>query len=182
MYIYVYSIYAYVYVCMYIHCPLIIVLQVICLNWGQGKKPDYCSGHCKVYIFLYLFLIMKRTESSISPMTHQYLTTINILLYLLLLLLNSKSTGRAKAAPLGSLPCPFPRADYSLGVCTPPSPGGADGKESTCNSAGDLGSIPRSGRFSGEGNLHPCILAWRIPGTEEPGGGYIVHRVTKSWT
>ena len=31
-------------------------------------------------------------------------------------------------------------------------PGGSDGKESACNS-GDLGSIPGSGRPSGEGNV-----------------------------
>ena len=29
---------------------------------------------------------------------------------------------------------------------------------------------------------HSSILAWRIPWTEEPGGLYIVHGVTKSWT
>ena len=40
-------------------------------------------------------------------------------------------------------------------------------KESTWN-AGDLGLIPRSGRFPGEGNGKP--LQWRIPWTEEPGG------------
>ena len=29
----------------------------------------------------------------------------------------------------------------------------------------------------------PCILAWRIPQTEEPGGLWsMVHKVTKSWT
>ena len=33
-------------------------------------------------------------------------------------------------------------------------PGGSDGKASACN-AGDLGSIPGSGRFPGEGNGHP---------------------------
>ena len=33
-------------------------------------------------------------------------------------------------------------------------PGGSDSKESTCNS-GDLGSIPGSGRFPGEGNGYP---------------------------
>ena len=56
--------------------------------------------------------------------------------------------------------------------------GGSDGKESACN-AGDLGSIPGSGRSPGEGNgnkLH--IFAWRIPWTEEPGG---VLGVKKSW-
>ena len=42
-------------------------------------------------------------------------------------------------------------------------------KESACN-AGDLGSIPRSGRSPGEGNGNPLhIIAWRIPWTEEPG-------------
>ena len=33
-------------------------------------------------------------------------------------------------------------------------PGGSDGKESTCN-AGDLGSIPGSGRFPGGGHGNP---------------------------
>ena len=46
-------------------------------------------------------------------------------------------------------------------------PGGSDGKESACN-AGDLCSIPGSGRSPGEGHGNP--LHWRIPWTEEPGG------------
>ena len=29
---------------------------------------------------------------------------------------------------------------------------------------------------------HSSILVWRIPWTKEPGGLYIVHGVTKSWT
>jgi len=32
-----------------------------------------------------------------------------------------------------------------------------------------MGSIPEIGRFPGEGNGYP--LQWRIPWTEEPGGG-----------
>ena len=37
-------------------------------------------------------------------------------------------------------------------------------------SAGDVGSIPGSGRSPGEGNGNPSsILAWRILWTEEPG-------------
>ena len=36
-------------------------------------------------------------------------------------------------------------------------PGGSDGKESACN-AKDLGSIPGSGRFPGEGNGNPLQL------------------------
>ena len=43
-----------------------------------------------------------------------------------------------------------------------------DGKESACN-AGDLGLIPGSGRFPGEGNGYPLQYSfWRIPWTEEP--------------
>ena len=48
-------------------------------------------------------------------------------------------------------------------------PGGSDGKESACN-AGDLGSIPGSGRSPGEETVnHSTILAWRILCTEKPG-------------
>ena len=50
------------------------------------------------------------------------------------------------------------------------------GKESTCN-AGDMGSIPGSGRSRGwedpleeETATHSPILAWQMPWTEEPGG------------
>ena len=47
---------------------------------------------------------------------------------------------------------------------------GSDSKESAC-SAGDLGSIPESGRSPEKGMAaHFSILAWRIPRTEEPGG------------
>ena len=46
----------------------------------------------------------------------------------------------------------------------------SDGKESACN-AGDPGSIPGSGRSSGEGNSNPLsILAWRILWIEDLGG------------
>ena len=60
-------------------------------------------------------------------------------------------------------------------------PGSSDGKESACN-AGDLASIPRSGRTSGEGNGNPLQYfgpenfkdrgAWQAPG----------HGVAKSGT
>ena len=37
--------------------------------------------------------------------------------------------------------------------------------------ARDVGSIPGPGRSLGGGPGNPlCILAWRIPGMEEPGG------------
>ena len=29
---------------------------------------------------------------------------------------------------------------------------------------------------------HSSILAWRVPGTEGPGGLHLVHRAAKSWT
>ena len=42
-------------------------------------------------------------------------------------------------------------------------PGGSDSKVSVYN-AGDLGSIPGSGRSPGEGNAtHSSILAWKNP-------------------
>ena len=37
------------------------------------------------------------------------------------------------------------------------APGGSDGKESACN-AGDLRSIPESGRFPGEGYDYPTLV------------------------
>ena len=47
-------------------------------------------------------------------------------------------------------------------------PRGSGGKVSACN-AGDLGSIPGSGRSPGEGNGYSFqYLAWRIPWIEEP--------------
>ena len=46
-------------------------------------------------------------------------------------------------------------------------PGGSDGKESVYN-AGDLGSIPGSGRSPGEMAIHSSTIAWKIPWTEEP--------------
>ena len=54
---------------------------------------------------------------------------------------------------------------YNRGI-----PGGSDSKESACN-AGDLGLMLGSGRSPGEKmTTHSSTLAWRIPGTEDPGG------------
>ena len=48
--------------------------------------------------------------------------------------------------------------------------GSSVGKESACD-AGDTGSIPGSGSPLEKGMAtHSSILAWRISGTEEPGG------------
>ena len=60
-------------------------------------------------------------------------------------------------------------------------PGGSDGKDSACN-AGDLGSIPGSGRHPGEGNGN----ALQYSGLENPmdrGAWWAtVHEVAKSQT
>ena len=49
-------------------------------------------------------------------------------------------------------------------------PGGSDGKESACN-AGDLGSIPGSGRPPGEWSGYPLWHSYRkTPWRVEPGG------------
>ena len=58
-------------------------------------------------------------------------------------------------------------------------PGGLGGKESACN-AGDLGSIPGSGKSPGEGNGNP--LHYSLLGNPMDRGAWqaIVHRVTKS--
>ena len=49
-------------------------------------------------------------------------------------------------------------------------PGDSDSKESAC-SVGDPGSVPASGRSSGERNSYPLqySLAWRVPWTETGG-------------
>ena len=53
--------------------------------------------------------------------------------------------------------------------CKSDFPGGSVGKESACN-AGDLGSIPGSGRSPGEGNGNPLQYSClENPRMEEPG-------------
>ena len=60
-------------------------------------------------------------------------------------------------------------------------PGGSDGKASAYN-AGDLGSIPGSGRSSGEGNDNPLQYSClEIPWTQEPGRPQSMG-LQKSWT
>ena len=59
--------------------------------------------------------------------------------------------------------------------------GGSGGKESVCN-AGDLGLIPGSGRFPGEGNGNP--LQYPYLGNPMDRGAWwaTVHGMSKSWT
>ena len=57
----------------------------------------------------------------------------------------------------------------------------SDGKESACN-AGDLGSIPRSGRSPGEENDNPLQYS-RLENSMDRGVWWAtVHGVPKSWT
>ena len=62
-----------------------------------------------------------------------------------------------------------------------PFPGGSDTKESAC-STGDLGSVPGSGRSSGEGNGNP--LQYSCPENSMDRGAWraTVHGVTESQT
>ena len=60
--------------------------------------------------------------------------------------------------------------DLKIVKCYEGFPGGSDGKASAYN-AGDPGSIPGSRRsLEKEITTQSSTLAWRIPGTEEPGG------------
>ena len=63
----------------------------------------------------------------------------------------------------------------------PGFPVGSDSKESTCN-AGNVDSIPGSGRSLGEGNGN--LLQHSCPENPMDGGAWraVIHGVTKSWT
>ena len=60
-------------------------------------------------------------------------------------------------------------------------PGDSDGKESACN-AGDLGSIPGSGRSPGEGNGYPLQYSCLENPMDRVAWQATVHGVTKSRT
>ena len=58
-------------------------------------------------------------------------------------------------------------------------PGGSDGKDSACN-AGDLGSIPESGKSPGEGNGYPLQYSCLENPMDRGAWQAIGHGVTKS--
>ena len=60
-------------------------------------------------------------------------------------------------------------------------PGSSDSKESACN-AGDLGSIPGSGRSPGEGNGNPLQYSCLENSMDRTTRQVIVHGVAKSRT
>ena len=59
--------------------------------------------------------------------------------------------------------------------------GGSDGKEPACN-AGDLGLIPGSWRFPGEGNGNPLQYSCLKNSMDREDWQATVHGVAKSWT
>ena len=60
-------------------------------------------------------------------------------------------------------------------------PSASDGKESAC-STGDPGSIPGSGRSSGEGNGNPLQYSGLENSMDRGALWATVHGVPKSWT
>ena len=60
-------------------------------------------------------------------------------------------------------------------------PGGSEDKASAHN-AGDLGLIPRLGRYSGEANGNPLQYSCLENSMDEGAWWTVVHGVTKSWT
>ena len=73
--------------------------------------------------------------------------------------------------------------EQSVAACIgwPISPGGSDGKESTCD-AGDQGSIPESGRSPGEGIGDPLQCSCLENSMDRGARQATIHRVTKSRT
>ena len=84
-----------------------------------------------------------------------------------------------------SLRCPLPHRPqlsfYNVPVGTGASLGGPDGKESICN-AGDVGSIPGSGRSPGEGNDHPLQYSCLRNSMDRGAWWAAAHGVTKDQT
>ena len=70
---------------------------------------------------------------------------------------------------------------YTIYICVCSYPGGSDGKESTCN-AGNVGSIPGSGKSPGEGNGNPLQYSRLGNPTDIGAWQAAVHGVTKSQT
>ena len=59
---------------------------------------------------------------------------------------------------------------FFLWPCIMGFPGGSDGKESTCSAGNQVQCLGQEDPLEEGMAMHSSILAWRIPGTEEPGG------------
>ena len=77
--------------------------------------------------------------------------------------------------------CHSPLHYFSIQGITNKFPGSSDGKEYACN-AGDLGSIPGSGRSPGEGNGYPLQHSCLKNSMDRGAWQATVHGIAKSWT
>ena len=76
---------------------------------------------------------------------------------------------------------PSPSLDMNESIAPAGFPGGSDSKVSVCN-AGDLGSIPGSGRSPGEGKGNPLQYSCLESPMDRGAWWATVHGVAKSWT
>ena len=74
-----------------------------------------------------------------------------------------------------------PNSHYFVSSLDQGFPGGSDSKESACN-AGDLGSIPGSGRSPRERNGNPLQYSCLENPMDRGAWRATVHKVAKSWT
>ena len=59
---------------------------------------------------------------------------------------------------------------FFLWPCIMGFPGGSDGKESACSAGNQVQCLGQEDPLEEGMATHSSILAWRLPGTEEPGG------------
>ena len=97
-----------------------------CVVEGQVIRSSPVEGKCNVKVLVVVTHLVPWTVAHQAPL----------------------STELSRQEYWSGLPCPSPGDLPNLGI------GGLDGKASLYN-AGDLGSIPGSGRFPGEGNSNP---------------------------
>ena len=143
------------------------------VSYSQSDTTEQLNTHTHISFYLspcWIFCLHYRSSNSIQKCKN-YLSNIplphtlvhnHILLYLI---------PKYSQISLSFLPLP-----YLSGF-----PGGTDGKESACK-AGDLGLIPGSGRFSGEGNRDPLQYSCLENSMDSRAWWVTVHGVTKRWT
>ena len=138
-------------------------------HYWSGPSPFF--SRC-IWLKMQQFYLFKEPAFSLTDLSYFYLVSISFssavcMIFFLLL-------------TLGFVCCSF----YSSFRCKVGFPGSPDSKASACN-AGDLGSIPGSGRsLEKEMATHSSTLAWKIPWMEEPGRLQSMgsQRVGHDWT
>ena len=113
-------------------------------------------------------------------MPRLFLLVLHIIVALHRAILNK--TGNSVCGTENIIPLSSQFALYSLGKKIGQGfPGGLDGKESACN-AGDLGSIPVSGKSPGKGNVNPLQYS-SLKNPMDRGAWWAeVHEVSQSQT